>query len=67
MTSYGRIDLYGVRVVFVFNLLYALYNLTLDPPNHSGFIVNGIICVLCLLSKTIATEYYGTSNIEFIY
>lgn len=67
MTRYGQVDLYGVITVFILNILSVIYYLTLTPPNHSGAIVNGIICVLCIFSKQIATQFYGTSNINFIY
>ena len=67
MTRYGQINLYGIRVAFVMCLLAVIYNLTLDTPNYFGAIINGFICVLCLNAKQIATEFYGTSNINFIY
>ena len=67
MTRYGQVDLYCVRLAFLVNLLAVIFHLTTEPVNHSGAIVSGIICVLCVFSKQIATEFYGTSNINFIY
>lgn len=67
MVRYGRVDLYGVRVVFMIALLSLIYNSISEPPSYGGIIVNVVICVLCLFAKQIATEFYGTNNINFIY
>jgi hypothetical protein len=67
MSRYGRVDVYGIRVVFIISLLSFIFYFVSEPVNYVGALVSVTVCGVCLFFKQVATEYCGTSNIRLIY
>lgn len=67
MVRYGVVDLYCVKIGFIINLLSLIFSVTVEPINYSQAFMNAVLCIGCLFAKPIATQFYGTSNIRFLY